>query len=423
MNAQDSYSMKAKEFSNDTEKPNLQTAMVFAPQEHPKLLTLGRMPIHKFLRERDNYLLNVKEAQLQGSYFQPVRLVASIDTDLLQSLIDLETFPNVSNISELSDASLNIWLQERSSVGLEAVDDIDKLSKLVVKHVQMKVNEKDADCRIRLLFSDYKKFLRHRNMEDLTKTNPKLCVTHICSVLRPALLKQTIENHLRIKHADLKKNFIKFFKHVLEHGTVIDKYLPAYSKDSTENVKSQTDKEPTSTSSTTNNKKSSNHIKSSSKQKESSDNKKSEEFPFCLNLKKCPGERHWMKDCPNSSEEEKKYLKKHFWENKKKEKADEKPKGGMRRVGVYVDKNPTKVKPTSEVIPSGRISALLEHKLPVIVSGDYGADCAALSTVHIQQLIKKDSFLPICDLKDPITLTLAVDAMSQHIKKPDSPLP
>ena len=113
-------------------------------------------------------------------------------------------------------------------------------------------------------------------MENLTKTNPKLCVSHICSVLRPPLLKQTIENHLRIKYADLKKNFISFFKHVLKHGTVIDMYLPAYSKDSNEISKSQNEKESsgTTTPSTNKNKKGTQNNKSSSKQKESNKNEK-----------------------------------------------------------------------------------------------------------------------------------------------------
>ena len=48
--------------------------------------------IQTFLRERARYLRRVQDATLQGSAFNAVTLVASVDFDLLTSLIDLDTF-------------------------------------------------------------------------------------------------------------------------------------------------------------------------------------------------------------------------------------------------------------------------------------------------------------------------------------------
>ena len=53
------------------------TNTILAPEKHPRVKTIGRMPIYKFLRERELYLRNVQEAWLQGSSFRPIRLVES----------------------------------------------------------------------------------------------------------------------------------------------------------------------------------------------------------------------------------------------------------------------------------------------------------------------------------------------------------
>ena len=205
-------------------------AFVFAPIRHPVLRTIGRVPIQKFLKEREAYLLTVEEARSQGSSFAAVSLVSSIDANLLRNLIDLDTFAGVSERTQLTDENLNEWLTSRCTVPFSTIDP-EELCSQVKCRVQMRVGEKDADCRIRLLFADYMEFLRERNIQCLPSKNCKVSVVHICSVLRPPALKQKIERDLELEQTHLKKDWKRFFNHVLEHAKTVDMYIPAWQKE------------------------------------------------------------------------------------------------------------------------------------------------------------------------------------------------
>lgn len=82
-----------------TEGPSSQ--LLFTPISHTEPRKLGRKHIHTFLVERERYILRVKDAQSTGGNQESVSVIASIDPDLLTSLIDLGEFgESVSSLCE-----------------------------------------------------------------------------------------------------------------------------------------------------------------------------------------------------------------------------------------------------------------------------------------------------------------------------------
>ena len=81
-----------------------------------------------------------------------------------------------------------------------------ELEKLVQASVKMNAHEPDAELRAKMLFVDYKKFLRTRQWNRLPTENPKVAVGHICSLLKPPALKSAVENALSLGKYSLRKD-------------------------------------------------------------------------------------------------------------------------------------------------------------------------------------------------------------------------
>ena len=64
-------------------------------------------------------------------------------------------------------------------------------------------------------FADYDKFLRRRNLECITQSNPKLATSHIFSILRPMALRRKVESDLAIHKAELKRDWQNFLTMLL----------------------------------------------------------------------------------------------------------------------------------------------------------------------------------------------------------------
>jgi hypothetical protein len=66
-------------------------AHMFQAVQHPELVTLGLMAIHDFLKKRARYLRLVAQKNMaDGVNVTPITVVASIDPELLENLIDME---------------------------------------------------------------------------------------------------------------------------------------------------------------------------------------------------------------------------------------------------------------------------------------------------------------------------------------------
>lgn len=133
---------------------------VFVPISHLVLRKIGCKDIHLFWRERENYILTVKGAQQSGSTILSVSLAASLNRDLLTSLIEEGEFGDaVGNEEQATDDIIQKWLDSNRTVSLEYIT-LAELETAIKTFIRITVNETDPELRIKSLFIDYRSFLR-----------------------------------------------------------------------------------------------------------------------------------------------------------------------------------------------------------------------------------------------------------------------
>jgi len=130
----------------------------------------------------------------------------------------------VSSLCDLTEDAVLDYLKNNLEVEFEsyALEDLDAAVK---SSVRINVNESDPKMRIKMLFVDYKNFLRNRNWEELIDSNPKLAISHIVSLLKPTALKETIENDLALGKHDMRKQWLPFFRHLVKSAVDFDRYV------------------------------------------------------------------------------------------------------------------------------------------------------------------------------------------------------
>jgi len=396
---------------------------LFTPVSHPELRRLGRKAVQTFIRERERYMLKIDDANASGANVSAVSIKASIDTDLLLSLIDFDEFPGVSKFEELKEETLEEWLEEQNVLKLEAISlpDLEAAIKCTVK---MNIHEPDPAMRIKAVFLDYRTLLRTKKWESLIESNPKIAVGHICGLIRPTALKQKIENDLALSHHALRKDWKGFYKHVVQKAILCDEFVRVQECASSDDKQfhnasqkgsrqqgraadsrnqnasgankdtqkanrtpSAASNRDTSTPNTSNNTQKKPAGSSSTQASQGKD-----ELPFCLNTKECSGMRHLLKDCLKTSADEKKEI----WRKIREEKT---AKG---RLNVLT----TKIGPKQG---SGRYRGLLADTVPVVVNGDYGADHSAMCEFHIQACSEAGIFVQLLTLERPISMELALN--------------
>lgn len=288
---------------------------MFTPISHPELRRLGRKNIHTFVRERARYLLRIQDVQASGSTISPVSLKASIDPDLLTSMIEFGEFDNVETIEQLSETNIQSWLDTQSEVSFDTLT-VEELNSAVRSAVRINVHESDPEMRIKSLFMDYKTFLRTKKWDALITKNPKLAVEQVCSLLKPPALKMKIEADLELGQYELRKKFMPFYKHVLEQAIHSDKVVSisshqdrkpfngkslASSRPKNDYPQSSSNSARKATSTSTVNDRSTFVSKTGSRSDPTS-SKPPTEAPDCLN-KACKG-KHLLKDCPITSSDD-----------------------------------------------------------------------------------------------------------------------
>jgi hypothetical protein len=181
-----------------------------------------------------------------GVNVTPITVVASIDPELLEKLIDMEDI-DANSLDDCTDESVMEFLestQERyASVTAEFVK-ADVLTK-----VTFAMSEKDPALRVMKAVADY--YSLHRNLRlDFINDKPKIAVEHLVSVIKPATLKALIESKLAMNMSELKKNFLEFVDylkiaiihdehcHVVEHKKTDDSGMKNAGKGSDVGIRS-----------------------------------------------------------------------------------------------------------------------------------------------------------------------------------------
>jgi hypothetical protein len=150
----------------------------------------------------------------------PITVVASIDSELLENLIDMEEI-DAESVEDCTDESaMKIFesTQERdASVTAEFV------TAEVLAKVTFAMSEKDPALRFMKAVADC--YLLHRHLRlDFINGKPKKGVEHLLSVIRPATLKALIESKLEMDKSELKKDFLEFVGYLKKMAIIHDEH-------------------------------------------------------------------------------------------------------------------------------------------------------------------------------------------------------
>ncbi|PXF47202.1 hypothetical protein BWQ96_02977 [Gracilariopsis chorda] len=119
------------------------------------------------------------------------------------------------DVKELSDIKLGTFLDKEAVDSATVVTESD-LSAMVLKHVRMDMSFKSATGRMKLLFIDCKSLLRQHGMAWVAEKNQKAAVRHVLSVVKPAKVKNRLEQDISFSKRHLKENLRAFLKHALD---------------------------------------------------------------------------------------------------------------------------------------------------------------------------------------------------------------
>jgi hypothetical protein len=170
-------------------------AHMFQAVQHPELDTLGLVATCDFLKKRARYLQLVAQNNMaDGVNVMPITVVASIDPELLENLIDMEKI-DANSVDDCIDESVMEFLESTQERDASVTSEFVKAE--VLAKVTFAMSEKDPDLCVMKAVADY--YLLHRNLRlDFINGKPKKAVEHLVSVIRPATLKTLIESKLEL---------------------------------------------------------------------------------------------------------------------------------------------------------------------------------------------------------------------------------
>jgi hypothetical protein len=281
--------------------------------------------IRTFLQARKKYESEIDERHRQpgGSDLQPQSLRLCIDPDLLDGLIILQELGcEVKQPADVSDAVIRRWMQKvvQSKASTIAKSDLDS----AVKNLRINMQERDPEQRVVQLFIRYHGMLGRLNRQSFTTDHPKDAVEHIVSRLHPAELKFRVSEDLAFDRKDLRKDFLGFFEYCKTEAENCEGYVAAsqrqknvFASASTPGSGTSKAEKVTSSSGGTTTKshraKENASVKSASQPRQ--DGAASRVPPDCLNTH-C-SEKQYLSDCANTSEQDKKILRKAYYDAKK----------------------------------------------------------------------------------------------------------
>jgi hypothetical protein len=186
-------------------------APMFQAVQHPELDTLGQVAIRDFLKKRARYLrLVAQNNKADCVNVTPITVVASIDPELLENLIDMENI-DAYLVNDCTDESVMEFLESTQERDASVTSKYVKNEML--EKVSFGMSEKDLALRVMKAVADY--YSLHRNLRlDFINGKPKRAVEHLVSVIRPATLKALIESKLEMDRSELKKDFLEFVKYL-----------------------------------------------------------------------------------------------------------------------------------------------------------------------------------------------------------------
>jgi hypothetical protein len=179
--------------NKDSGATRMAGAHMFKAVQHPELDTLGLVAIHDFLKKRARYLRFVAQNNKADSVnVTPITVVASIDPELLENLIDMEE-TDAESVEECTDESVMEFLVSTQECDASVRAEFVKAE--VLAKVTFAMSEKDPALRVTKAVADYYSLRRNLRL-DFINGKPKKAVEHLGSVIKPATLKALIMSKL-----------------------------------------------------------------------------------------------------------------------------------------------------------------------------------------------------------------------------------
>jgi hypothetical protein len=291
---------------------------MFQAVQHPELDTLGLVAIRDFLKKRARYLwLVAQNNKADGVNVTPITVVASIDPELLENLIDMEEI-DAESVEDCTYESVMEFLESIQERDASLTAEFVKTG--VLETISLAMSEKDPALRVMKAVADY--YSLHRKLKlDFINGKPKKAVEHLVSVIKPATLKALIESKLEMNMSELKKDFIEFVGylkrmaiihdehcHVVEHKKIGDSGMKNTGKSSDAGSRSSGHNSGESSHGSVSNtaydrdRTKSGHGRSTNST--GTGKQSAREPPPCLNTKKCSGEKHYLSDCPHTGKDD-----------------------------------------------------------------------------------------------------------------------
>jgi hypothetical protein len=193
----------------------------FQAVQHPELDTLGLVAIREFLKKRARYLqLVAQNNKVDGVNVTPITVVASIDPELLENLIDMEEV-DAESVDDCTDESVMEYLESMQKISASVTAEYVKAE--VPAKVLFNMSEKDPALRVTKAVADY--YSLHRNLRlDFINGKPKKVVEHLVSVIKPATLKALKESKLEMDISELKKECLEFVSYMKKMAIIHDEH-------------------------------------------------------------------------------------------------------------------------------------------------------------------------------------------------------
>lgn len=176
--------------------------------DHLRLTKTNLTALLAFLLEYDDYTPEVTELVLQITgkdilltvVAKPVQIKFCVNSEWLESLIDLNFIKKVTSYDNQTNDQLRKYLESEAEF-LKDVVTMDMLDKIVEQSISITMNDKHAKSRIETSLPSW-----------VTQDNVKIAVYHVLSAIHPESLWKRLESDLGLPHYVLQKDFKKSMK-------------------------------------------------------------------------------------------------------------------------------------------------------------------------------------------------------------------
>jgi hypothetical protein len=194
---------------------------MFQAVQHPELYMLGLVAIRDFLKNREHYLRLVAQSNKADGVKVTITVVASIDPEILENLIDIEEI-EAESVDDCTEESVTEFLESRQERNAPVTAELFKAEVLV--NISITMSEMDLALRAMKAGADY--YSLHKSLGlDFINGKPKKADEHLVSVIKKATLKALIESKLEMDKSELKKDFLEFVGYLKKMAIIHERAL------------------------------------------------------------------------------------------------------------------------------------------------------------------------------------------------------